>query len=81
MLHLKLAYVTAYVQYSIFQFYSHIFPSEARSVLVFGRDRMASMAISCVPSKRSFFPARVNEVPSPALGMSNMVSYLHEQSQ
>ena len=45
------------------------------------RDRMASVAISCVPSKRSFLLSTVNRAPSPTLRASNMVSYFHEEPQ
>ena len=38
------------------------------------RGRMASMATICVPSKRSFLLATVNQVPSPTLWVANMVS-------
>ena len=44
-----------------------------------GRDRMASMATFRVPSKISFLLATVNQAPSPALRISNMVSYIHEE--
>ena len=38
----------------------HIIPSEARSLLGLGRDRMASMAISCVDFKTSPFLVNLN---------------------
>ena len=40
---------------------------------------MASMATFRMPSKISFLLAKVNQAPSPALRISNMVSYIYEE--
>ena len=44
------------------------------------RDHMASVATFCVPSKRLFLLVTVNQAPSLALRMSNMVSFHKEHS-
>ena len=56
-----------------------LFRAKRGPLLGLGRDRMASMAIFRVPSKISFLLATVNQAPSPALRILNMVSYIHEE--
>ena len=57
----------------------HSFRAKWGSLLGLSRDRMASMATFRMPSKVSFWFATVNQAPSPALRILNMVSYIHEE--
>ena len=56
-----------------------LFRAKRGPLLGLGRDRMASMATFRVPSKISFLLAKMNQAPSPALRISNMVSYIYEE--
>ena len=56
-------------------------PSEARFLLGFSRDSMASAHTFRVVSKRSFLLVRESQAPSLALRLANMVGYLQENTE
>ena len=67
-----------YIYHKVWLISAH-FWAKRGPLLGLGRDRMALMATFRVPSKISFLLAMVNQAPLPALMISNMVSYIHEE--